>query len=142
MKIRLCFHPLQSTSSEHCKFAKSHHFVWSSVRNSTLNFAVFKVSKKPINASNPKKISFRFFFEPAKTSIEHVSPYILVTRVFAIPATFREFIFIVKLCLFTSILCARNLYSISYKQKKIPLVFRTYEHLKRCVKSIFVQRMT
>ena len=55
-----------------------------------------------------------------------------LVRVFAIAITFQEFTFIVKYCLFISAFGAHSLYLISYKQKKVMLVFRIHLYLKRC----------
>ena len=51
---------------------------------------------------------------------------------FVIDIAFQEFGFIVKRYPCTSKLGARSPSSISYKQKKIPLIFQSYEYQKRC----------
>ena len=79
-----------------------------------------------------------FFYDPANTSIKHVSPcsVVYLVKVFVIAKTFEEFTFTVKYCPSTSACGAYNLSSITYKQKRIPLVLRIYEYPKRCSQRI------
>ena len=87
----------------------------------------FAATLKKFSAQGAKKVEYG-------TSTKHVSPYIVVylDKVFATATAFQKFIFIVKYCPFTSTFAARSFSSISDKQKKILLVFLTYEYLKRC----------
>ena len=80
---------------------------------------------------------------PAKMSMKHISPYIVVylVKVSAIDTAFQEFIFIMKYCPFMSTFCAHSLSSISFKNKKILLGFQTYKYPKRCAQ-MFIHRMT
>ena len=70
---------------------------------------------------------------------KYVPAYIVVylVKVFAIAVAFQKFLFIVKCCSVTSVFGAHSLSSISYRQKNIPLVFRAFEYLKRCIQINF-----
>ena len=76
--------------------------------------------------------------------IKYASPDIIVSfvKVLAIATAFQEFTVIVKYCPFTSSYVSRSLYSISYKQRKISLVFRTSVYPKMCARTKFTRRMT
>ena len=100
-------HPKQLMPSERYAFARSRHFVWSGIRNPTVNIVLFKVSRQPPGAPNLQAtehsyyiwVSFRFFLNPANTSIKNILRYIVVylVKLFAIATAFQDFTFTVEL---------------------------------------------
>ena len=120
-------------------FEKSDHFVWSSVDNSIVKLVVLKVFKKPFSAQNLKATEHSSYIRSASLFfliLQILRPstihFILYGQSVCDSKTFQEFAYIVKYCPFLSPFGTISRSSISYKQKKIALVFRTYEYPKRC----------